>query len=147
MLTGNYFNTVDSKGRVPIPTKLRYGLSERVWLVKGIDPCLYVFTPGGWEEYTRAYITGHSLDDPNARLLKRFVLSNSREIDVDANGRINIPGDFLEYAGIEKDTVFVGMGDMAEIWSRARYEEGMDPKKIDPSGLLRAVTAAERGDA
>jgi MraZ protein len=143
MLTGSYFNVIDGKGRAFVPTKLRYGLSERVWLVKGIDPCLCIFTDEAWRNYTGAYITGFSLEDPNARKLKRFFLSNSLEIDIDGRGRITIPLDHLEYAGIEKDIVFVGMGDMVELWGKKRFEKATDANVIDPSELLRAA-ARER---
>ncbi|MDR1797819.1 MAG: division/cell wall cluster transcriptional repressor MraZ [Clostridiales Family XIII bacterium] len=144
MLTGSYFNSIDSKGRAFIPTKLRYGLAERVWLVKGIDPCLYVFTPEGWADYTAEYITGHPLDNPDARKLKRFFLANSREVEIDGHGRINIPADYLAYAGVEKEVVFVGMGDMLELWGKERYDKESDPANIDPSELLRAVARAKR---
>jgi len=143
MLTGSYYNTIDSKGRVFVPTKLRYGLAERVWLVKGVDPCLGLYTPECWQAFASRYITGHSLGNPDARRLKRFFLANSREVDIDGHGRINIPQDYLAYAGIEKDVVIVGMGDMVELWGKARYDQEMDPEGFNPSELLRAVAETE----
>ncbi|MDR3304732.1 MAG: division/cell wall cluster transcriptional repressor MraZ [Clostridiales Family XIII bacterium] len=136
MLTGNFFNTIDSKGRAFIPTKLRGGLGDRIWLVKGIEPCLYVFTPDGWETYTAKYISNRTQRDSKARKLRRMFFGNSRETDVDKQGRINLPPDHIEYAGIEREIVFVGCGDMIELWSKERFDEEMAPGNLNPDELM-----------
>jgi MraZ protein len=137
MLTGSYFNTVDNKGRAFVPTKLRYGLEERVWLRRGIDKCIYVMTADAWKTFSTEYITDLNLRDEKARKLQRLVLGNSREIEIDGHGRIHIPPDQLAYAGIEKDIVFVGVGDRIELWDKQTYEAEMDPKTLDPGALMR----------
>ena len=137
MLTGSYFNTVDNKGRAFVPTKLRYGLGERVWLVKGIDSCVYVMSQDAWKNFIEEYITDLSLKDSGSRKLQRFIFGNSKEIDIDAQGRINIPPDHLSYAGIEKDITFIGAGDRIELWSKEKYEAENDFEKINPDALMR----------
>ena len=137
MLTGSYFNTVDNKGRAFVPIKLRYGLGERVWLVKGLDACVYVMSHDGWKNFIEEYITDLSLKDARARKLQRFIFGNSKEVDIDAQGRINIPPDHLAYAGIEKDIAFVGSGDRIELWAKDKYEADNDPDTMNPDALMR----------
>ncbi|MDR1815605.1 MAG: division/cell wall cluster transcriptional repressor MraZ [Clostridiales Family XIII bacterium] len=144
MLTGSYINSIDSKGRAVVPAKLRYGLAERIWLVKGIDPCLYLFAPEAWTRFKAENLDGNPFDDPNARQLKRRFLTSSREIEIDGHGRILIPAEYLAYAGIEKDVVFAGMEDMVELWSGERFAQVMDDGGEDASALLAAAAGFRR---
>ena len=137
MFTGSYSNTVDEKGRVLIPSKLRYSLGERVWLVKGVDGCLNIFTQEDWHGFASKYITNRTLKDEKSRLLRRFVFSGSSELEIDRQGRINLPQDLMGFAGIEKKVVFAGCGDLVELWSAERYEQEMDPGNMDPKELMR----------
>lgn len=142
MFTGSYFNTIDAKGRVFIPTKLRYSLGESIRLAKGFDDCLYIFTLDSWNDFTEKYVKNRSLKDPKARKLERFFLGGSHELVIDRQGRINLPGDFIEYIGIKKDVVFVGCGDRVELWSAEGFKKEMDPEAIDPSELMREAAEA-----
>jgi len=146
MLTGSYFNTIDVKGRVIIPTKLRYELGERVWLVKSTDPCLYIFTPKEWDDYTNQYINNRSMTDPKARKLQRFTLGSSYELEIDRQGRINIPQNLIDYAGIEKDVVLIGCSNRIEVWSAEANEEDMSPENLYPDELMRDASGAAAGD-
>jgi len=146
MLTGSFFNTIDAKGRVVIPTKLRYGLGERVWLVRGIDPCLYIFTQKEWDDYTNQYINNRSMTDAKARKLQRFTLGGSHELEIDRQGRINLPQNLVDYARIEKDVVFIGCTNRIEVWSVAAYEEDMSPDNLEPDELMRVAAGAAGGD-
>ena len=146
MLTGCYFNTIDSKGRVLIPNKLRYSLGERVWLVKGIDACLYVFTQKAYTDFTDTYAMNLTLKDAKARTLQRFIFGGSREIEIDGQGRINLPQDHIDYAGITKDAVFVGCGERVELWSAEAYEKAMSPDSVDPDELMREAAGAAGED-
>jgi len=143
MLTGSYFITIDMKGRVFVPTKLRFQLGERVWLVKGVDPCLSIFTQEAWMEYTRAYISNRDRKDEKARKLQRHVFGGSFEIEIDRQGRINLPQTLIGYAGIDKDVVFVGCNDYVELWSAEAYEKEMDPSNLNPSELMSDAAEIE----
>ena len=137
MFTGSYFNSVDDKGRVFLPKKFRYNLGEKVWLVKGIDACLYVFTSDSWPGFVDSYVTNRSLEDENARKFQRFILGGSQELEIDGQGRINLPQDHKEYARIGKEAAIVGCGDRLEVWDKEVYTREMDPKNLDPNGLMR----------
>ena len=137
MFTGTYFNTVDNKGRVFIPAKLRYSLGERIWLAKGVDGGLTVFTQEGWYDYTGKYVANRDLKDENARKLQRFIFGGSHELEIDKQGRINLPQDLMGYARIEKDVTFVGCGDLVELWNTEAYESEMNPDVFDPKKIMR----------
>jgi MraZ protein len=143
MLTGSYTGTIESKGRVTIPTKLRYDLGERIWIVKGIDACLYIFTQGSWSDFMNDYVTNRTLKDAKARKLQRFILGSSRELEIDRQGRINLPQDQIDYAAIEKDVVFVGCLDRIELWSAEAFEKEMAPGNLRPDELMRDAEEAE----
>ena len=143
MLTGSYTGTIDSKGRVFIPTKLRYTLGERVWVVKGIDACLYIFTQDSWSAFMDDYVTNRTLKDAKARKLQRFLLGGSRELDIDRQGRVNLPQDQIDYAGIDKDVVFVGCMDRIELWSSEAWSQEMAPGNLQPDVLMRDAEETE----
>jgi len=145
MFAGSYFNTVDNKGRVFVPAKLRYSLGERIWLVKGIDGCLTIFTQEGWYDFAGKYVTNRTMKDEKARKLRRFIFGGSRELEIDKQGRINLPQDLMDYAGIDKDVAFVGCGDLVELWNMEAYESEMDPDNLDPKEIMR--DAAEMFEA
>jgi len=146
MPTGCHTNTVDIKGRVIIPTKLRYGLGERIWLVMGLDRCLYIFTQEAWADYKSKHINSLPVTDINARKLQRVVLGHSNELEIDRQGRINLPQILINYAGIEKDVVFLGCDDRIEVWDAAAYEKDMAPENLDLDKLMRSATETAGGD-
>ena len=139
MLTGSFNNSIDVKGRVIIPTRLRYSLGERIWLSKGIDPCLYIMTPNEWDDYTKQYINNLSMTDPEARRLQRFIHGGSHELEIDRQGRINLPQNLIDYAGIEKDVVFIGCPNRIEVWSAEANEKDMSPENMNPDKLMRVA--------
>jgi MraZ protein len=94
-------------------------------------------TQDNWNAFLAEYITPLSLKDAAGRKLQRLTLGNSKEIEIDGHGRINIPPDYLAYAGIEKDIVFVGVGDRIELWNKKAYDAELDPKTLDLNALMR----------
>jgi len=139
--------TMDEKGRVAIPSKLRFLLGERIILVRGIDPCLYVFTPEQWAKFSEKYILNRSWKYETSRKLQRYILASAREIEIEPKqGRINLPQDHMEYAGIEKDVVFIGVNDFVEVWSSEAYDEEMDPKNMNLKELMSEAPEELGGD-
>lgn len=119
-LTGSYQHNIDSKGRLTVPAKLREQLGEAFYLTKGIDGCLFVYPEKEWEKF---------LDDlcsrpiSQAAAVQRHFIANSALVETDGMGRVLIPKNLREYAALEKDTMFLGVGKRAEIWSTERFEE------------------------
>jgi MraZ protein len=120
---GTFDYSLDAKNRLTIPAKFRASLSEGVVLAKGIERCVQVWTPNGFEAYTGAALEGvHRISD-QARKLTRFFSANSFDTDLDAAGRVMVPGPLLDHAGLRKEVVVTGAGECLEVWDRAAWAQ------------------------
>ena len=120
MLIGEYGYSIDIKGRLNFPARLREDLGERFMIAKGLgDPCLAVYSMAEWEEKTAKIKT---YPTAKAKELQRFLFPSAFEAEPDKQGRIVIPQNLREYAGLEKDVMVVGTGDRCEIWSKDEWE-------------------------
>jgi MraZ protein len=118
---GTFDYSLDAKNRLTVPAKFRASLAEGVVLAKGIERCVQVWTPSGFEAYTGAALRDvHPLSD-QARKLKRYFSANSIDIDLDAAGRVMVPGFLLEHADLRKEVVVTGAGDCLEVWDRGAW--------------------------
>ena len=121
MFMGQYSHSIDEKGRLIIPAKLREGLGMHFVVTKGFDRCLYLYPESEWERIAEQFRSIPSKKE--ARQLERTFIGSARELEVDKKGRALVPQDLREFAGIEKDVVLVGILNKVEIWSRDRFEE------------------------
>jgi MraZ protein len=123
VLYGEYTNTLDEKGRVSLPARLRSELDENAVVVtQGIDGCLWVFPPAQWKEFSRKILENTSPFQAKGRLVQRWIIGPSQEIEIDKLGRISIPQGLRELAGLEKDCEIIGVGKFIEIWNAERYK-------------------------
>jgi MraZ protein len=121
---GHFEYSLDAKNRLNIPAKFRASFSDGLVLAKHwIDPCVAVFTPEGFEQFTESFIGDMHPLSPERTRLSRFFAAGSSDVELDSAGRITLGAQFLEYAGIEKDVVVVGNVSQLEIWDRARYDQ------------------------
>lgn len=120
MLIGEYQHNIDPKGRVIVPSKFREDLGERFYITKGLDGCLFVLSPAGWDKLQEKVGT---MPVSKARGLQRFFFSGAAEAEPDKQGRILIPQNLRDYAGLTKDVTFIGASSRAEIWDSARWNE------------------------
>ena len=119
---GEYSHSIDAKGRLIIPTKIRDLLGEQFVVTKGFDGCLFVFAQDGWEKFEEK-LQELPMDKPEARVLSRFFLAGATDAEVDKQGRILIPSNLLEHAKIEKEAIIAGVGNRVEIWSKSEWEK------------------------
>ncbi|MCG0274732.1 MAG: division/cell wall cluster transcriptional repressor MraZ [Thermosediminibacteraceae bacterium] len=118
---GQFQHSLDSKGRLIIPSKFRELLGETFILTKGLDRCLFVYPKDEWillEQKLKAL----PLTKKDARAFIRLFFSGASEVEMDKQGRILIPPMLREYARIEKDVVIIGVSNRAEIWSKEEWE-------------------------
>ncbi len=116
MFMGRYNHTIDPKGRLSIPSKYREILGEEFVVSKGMDGCLFVYANEEWKVF-EAKLASLPLIIQEARQFARFFLSGAQYVTVDKQGRILMPQDLREFAGLEKDVVLAGMGSRIEVWS------------------------------
>lgn len=122
MFMGEFQHTVDAKGRLFIPAKLREGLGERFVATKGLEDCLFIFPAKEWEAFGEK-LRSLPLASGAARAFTRLFFSGATECEVDPQGRILLPANLREYAKIEKDVLIVGVSSRVEIWSKTKWEE------------------------
>ena len=119
-LMGSYQHNIDAKGRLTVPVKLREQLGDSFYLTKGIDGCIFVYPEKEWEMFLEQLF---SKPISQAAALQRHFIANSALVETDSMGRILIPKNLRDYACLEKDTMFLGVGKRAEIWSAQKLEE------------------------
>lgn len=120
-LKGEYNHTVDDKGRMIVPSKLREQLGLSFVVTKGMDRCLYAYPNNEWEIFENK-LRQLPTTNPKARQFVRVFLGSAVDCEVDNQGRINIPKTLRDYAEITKDVTVVGVGDKAEIWSKDKLD-------------------------
>lgn len=117
MLIGEYEHTIDAKGRLSMPSKLRRDMGEAFIVTKGLDGCLFAFSQDEWKNF-ETKLKALPLSDKNARNFVRFFLAGATECEIDKQGRFLIPGNLREAAKLEKDAVIIGVGTRLEIWNK-----------------------------
>ncbi len=142
MFLGTYFPRLDEKGRVFLPAKYRDDLAEGLVITKGQERCLYIWTP---EEFARIAQTVHTT--PATRKAARdhariFFASASDEVP-DKQGRITVPPNLREYAGLRRECVVIGASSRLEIWDAEAWREFLAAQEAGyataPEGVIPGV--------
>ncbi len=120
MFMGEYDHTIDDKGRVIVPSKMREQLGESFVVTHGLDGCLYGFSNEEWEQFEQKLRELPA--NKEGRQLQRYFMAGAVTCEVDKQGRILIPGKLRQKAGLEREVVFVGVLSKIEIWSKERWE-------------------------
>jgi MraZ protein len=121
---GHFEYSLDAKNRLTVPAKFRASFSEGLVLARHwLDPCIAVFTPDGFEQFTDSFIGDMHPLSPERNRLSRFFAAGSSDVELDSAGRVTLGAQFLEYAGIDREVVIVGNVTQLEIWDRARYAQ------------------------
>ena len=121
MLIGEYEHSLDAKGRLIMPSKLRIDIGESFIITKGLDGCLFVFSQNEWNNFETKLKT-LPLSDKNARNFVRFFLSGATECEIDKQGRFLLPSNLRVAAKLEKETVIIGVGTRLEIWDKQTWQ-------------------------
>lgn len=116
MFLGEFKHALDEKGRVFIPARFRAGENQKFYVTRGLEKCLFVFPEEVWAEYEKK-IKKMGLMNKDARAFNRFFFGGTAETMCDKQGRINLPSTLIEYSGLEKEVMIVGVSNRFEIWS------------------------------
>ena len=135
MLSGEYNYTIDAKGRLNFPAKLREELGEKLILAKSLtDTCLNVYSVDKFDELVEKI---DALPMAKVRNIRRHLFSSTVEVIPDKQGRILVPQNLREYCGLKKDVVIVGVSQNCEIWSQENWGSVMET--IDAENLAEIV--------
>ena len=125
MFLGQFQHTLDEKGRLMVPARYRELLAAGAFITQGFDKCLMVLTDVHFNEvYER--INAMNMADPNARLLRRLILSNAYAVDIDRVGRILVPQNLRLAIGLGNEAVVAGQGEYFEVWNPADWQQQME---------------------
>ena len=119
-LMGTYYHNMDAKGRMAFPNKLREQLGVNFVITIGLEGCLYVYSNEEWVKFTEQL---RNLSGPVAKQAIRKYAANAVVAEADKQGRILIPQNLREHAGLDHDITVIGNLNRAEIWDTARYNE------------------------
>ncbi len=135
MYIGEYTHSIDNKGRVIMPSLFREELGMSFYVTKGMEGCIFVYDKESWkllEEKTKQL----RLTSKKARQFERIFYAPARELEFDKQGRIVIPQNLREYAGINKEATIIGVSSRIEIWDKERYEEYISSQEMDYDNII-----------
>ncbi|OXM15674.1 division/cell wall cluster transcriptional repressor MraZ [Paenibacillus herberti] len=121
MFLGEHQHSLDDKGRLTVPSKFRDNLGPVFIVTRGLDNCLFVYPMEEWKQLEQK-IRQLPLMKADARAFSRFFFSGAVELELDKQGRVNLPNHLTEYAKLEKDCMVLGVSSRVEIWSKPVWE-------------------------
>ena len=126
MFIGEHKQKMDTKGRVVVPSKFRDELGNQVVVTKGLgENCLYAFSRESWEKVV-SKLEELPMTNMKVRNFNRFFLAGANNLEADKLGRVLVSSALREYALLDKEVVWVGVGNRMEIWDIDKWKENSD---------------------
>jgi len=123
---GEYAHSIDNKGRLILPSKLREtaknNFVEKFYITRGLDKCLFMFSEEEWKAAEQKF-KSMSFTKQDSRKFNRLYFSGAVEIIPDKQGRILLPTYLKDYAQIKRDVVIIGVSSRIEVWAKDQWQE------------------------
>lgn len=139
MFIGEYSHSIDEKGRMAVPAKMRGELGSGAVVTRGIDNCLWVFPKDEWQSLAQK-LSNLPLSDANSRAFSRLMLAGAMEVSFDSQGRILLPIYLRDYAHLKKNAVVAGLYNRLEIWESEAWEKYKTETEKSTDEISRAMT-------
>lgn len=139
MLIGEYEHSIDTKGRLIMPAKLKEDIGDSFVITKGLDGCLFAYSKKEWQNFEEKLRT-FPLTNKDARALMRFFLAGAMECEIDKQGRFLIASNLREYANMEKEAVIIGVGTRIEIWNKEKWKKYNSNENISADEIAENMT-------
>jgi MraZ protein len=139
---GEYEHSADDKGRLAIPARYREHLREGVIVTRGFDACLIGFPRSYWERLAQK-VSALAFGQAGARDMQRRLFSAAADLELDRQGRILIPQNLRDFAGLGEQVTIAGLNEYFEIWSSGRWQEVLT--RMDSDGDTFAQQLASLG--
>jgi len=123
MLIGSYLGALGEKRRVAVPKKFIEQLGTNLILAKWYEDCLVLVNLKFWETLLVRLTGGSRVASLGVRDIERFILGSAFEVAPDSQGRIIISEILTLYSNLDKNLVFLGLGDRVEIWAKEVWDE------------------------
>lgn len=121
MLIGEYTHTLDEKRRLALPAKFRRSLGKKIIITRGLDSCLFIFSQGEWRSIVEK-LNQLSMGQADSRAFARYFFAGAAELDVDQIGRVLVPSELADHAGLKDKVILIGVNDRCEIWSEKKWK-------------------------
>ncbi|TSC57037.1 MAG: MraZ protein [Parcubacteria group bacterium Gr01-1014_18] len=138
MFIGQYFYSLDDKGRLSLPVKFRESLGRGAVVTRGLDGCLTLYALDEWKTLAQKLAT-LPINKSDGRAFSRFVLSGAMDVGMDRAGRIVIPEYLRVFAKISKKTVVVGLYNKVEIWNEEAWTRYQSDNESSSSSIAEKL--------
>lgn len=139
LLIGEYEHSIDAKGRLIMPAKLKEDIGEKFVITKGLDGCLFVYSQKEWQVFEEKLRT-FPLTNKDARALIRFFLAGATECEIDKQGRFLISSNLREFAALEKEVVIIGVLNKIEIWSKDKWQRYSETENMEADEIAEKMS-------
>jgi len=122
-LTGNFERSLDEKLRLALPKRIRELVNSKdpLVLTVGTDNSLALFTQAAFAAFAQK-LAARSPTGHDVRAFSRLLFARSHSVEIDSQGRIRLPAELAQMAGLERDIMLLGVGDHMELWNKSRWE-------------------------
>lgn len=122
MLMGEYVHLIDKKGRVNVPARMREELGDKFFVARGTENCLFIYPDREWAVLA-AKLRKLPSSKAEVRNFLRLFYAGAAEVELDRQGRVLIPPLLREHASLQKEVIFIGVSNRAELWSKEKWNE------------------------
>jgi MraZ protein len=122
MFFGEFGYRMDEKGRIPLPPRFRNQLKDGLVLIPGVENCITAYTMTEWARIAASLNSKSGVTRSKLRQLNRALFSTAFHINVDGQGRISLPVQLREHAGIDEEVIVVGANNYLELWNKVAWE-------------------------
>lgn len=136
---GTYYHRLDERNRFSVPKQFRRQLDEKGILTRGLDGCLFLYRFSDWQEI--ADQLPHSpLTKRDARSFSRHLLTGASEVEIDKIGRILVPKNLKDFAGLQNQLAILGVGNRVEIWSLSKWKKYQKEMEVSSEEVAERLT-------
>lgn len=139
MFIGEYSHSIDEKGRMAIPSKMRRDIGSGAVITRGIDNCLWLFPKKEWQALAEK-LANLPLSDANSRAFSRLMLAGAMEVEFDSQGRALLPAYLRAYAGLKKIAVVAGLYNRLEIWDQNKWQSYKEKTEKSTDQIAKHMT-------
>lgn len=130
MFIGEYSHTIDNKGRMAVPVKMRAKLADGAVVTKGLDACLFIYPKTEWEAMAKK-LASLPISDKKARAFSRMMLAGAMDVEFDKQGRVLLPSYLREFAQLKGSAIVAGLYNRIEIWNENSWKKYKNESNAD----------------
>ncbi|MFA6982134.1 MAG: division/cell wall cluster transcriptional repressor MraZ [Patescibacteria group bacterium] len=134
MFLGEYQPNITEGSRIALPKKLRDQIrGDDVILSRGFEKCIFIYDKEDWVAESAKQVSD-PITDVRTRDLKRYMYAGASEAALDTQGRVVLPTNLKDYAGIDKELAVVGAGDHIEVWDLEEWQMRLERISAEMAG-------------